>query len=232
MTIRNLNYLFKPKSVALIGASTRPGSVGAVLARNLFRAGFDGPVMPVNPKYVAVEGVLAYKNVASLPLAPDLAVIATPPESVPGLIAELGARGTKAAVIITAGFKDADNAHGADLRRALLEAAQPHLLRIVGPNCVGLMVPGHCLNASFAHLTPRAGRLAFVAQSGAVVTSVIDWAQPRGVGFSHLVSLGDVADVDFGDLLDYLAGDPDTDAILLYIEAVRSPRKFMSAARA
>lgn len=232
MTIRNLNYLFKPKSVALIGASTRPGSVGAVLARNLFRAGFDGPVMPVNPKYVAVEGVLAYKNVASLPLAPDLAVIATPPETVPGLIAELGARGTKAAVIITAGFKDSDNAHGAALRRAMLEAAQPHLLRIVGPNCVGLMVPGHHLNASFAHLTPRAGRLAFVAQSGAVVTAVIDWAQPRGVGFSHLVSLGDVADVDFGDLLDYLAGDPDTDAILLYIEAVRSPRKFMSAARA
>ncbi|WP_448509147.1 bifunctional acetate--CoA ligase family protein/GNAT family N-acetyltransferase [Immundisolibacter sp.] len=232
MTIRNLNYLLKPRSVALIGASTRPGSVGAVLARNLFGAGFAGPVMPVNPKYVAVEGVLAYKNVASLPLAPDLAVIATPPDTVPGLIAELGARGTKAAVIITAGFKETGNAHGSGLQQAMLDAAHPHLLRIVGPNCVGLIVPGHHLNASFAHLTPRAGRLAFVAQSGAVVTSVIDWAQPRGVGFSHLVSLGDVADVDFGDLLDYLAGDPDTDAILLYIEAVRSPRKFMSAARA
>lgn len=232
MTIRNLDYLFNPKSVALIGASTQPGSVGAVLARNLFGGGFSGPVMPVNPKYVAVEGVLAYKDVASLPLAPDLAVIATPPESVPRLIAELGARGTRAAVIITAGFKETGNPRGAALQQAMLEAAQPHLLRVVGPNCVGIMVPGRGLNASFAHLAPRRGRLAFVAQSGAVITSVIDWALPRGVGFSHLVSLGDVSDVDFGDMLDYLAGDPDTDAILLYIEAVRTPRKFMSAARA
>ncbi|MDD3652511.1 CoA-binding protein, partial [Immundisolibacter sp.] len=195
MTIRNLDALFKPKSVALIGASTRPRSVGAVLARNLFGAGFSGPVMPVNPKYVAVEGVLAYKDVASLPLAPDLAVIATPPHTVPQLIAELGARGTRAAVVITAGFKEGDNAHGAALQQAMLEAAQPHLLRIVGPNCVGIMVPGQGLNASFAHLAPRRGRLAFVAQSGAVITSVIDWALPRGVGFSHLVSLGDMADV-------------------------------------
>jgi acetyltransferase len=232
MTIRNLDYLFNPKSVALIGASTRPGSVGAVLARNLFGGGFSGPVMPVNPKYVAVEGVLAYKDVASLPLAPDLAVIATPPESVPRLIAELGARGTRAAVVITAGFKETGNPRGAALQQAMLEAAQPHLLRVVGPNCVGIMVPGRGLNASFAHLAPRRGRLAFVAQSGAVITSVIDWALPRGVGFSHLVSLGDVSDVDFGDMLDYLAGDPETDAILLYIEAVRTPRKFMSAARA
>ena len=232
MTIRNLDYLFKPKSVALIGASTRPGSVGAVIARNLFGAGFSGPVMPVNPKYVAVEGVLAYKDVASLPLAPDLAVIATPAHTVPRLIAELGARGTRAAVIISAGFKENGDPRGAVLQQSVLDAAQPHLLRIVGPNCVGIMVPGHGLNASFAHLSPRRGRLAFVAQSGAVITSVIDWAQPRGVGFSHLVSLGDVADVDFGDMLDYLAGDPDTDAILLYMEAVVNARKFMSAARA
>ncbi|GAB4353568.1 MAG: bifunctional acetate--CoA ligase family protein/GNAT family N-acetyltransferase [Immundisolibacter sp.] len=232
MTIRNLDYLFNPQSVALIGASTRPGSVGAVLARNLFGAGFNGPVMPVNPKYVAVEGVLAYKNVASLPLAPDLAVIATPPDTVPRLIAELGERGTRAAVVITAGFKESGNPRGAALQRAVLEAAQPHLLRVVGPNCVGIMVPGRGLNASFAHLSPQRGRLAFVAQSGAVITSVIDWALPRGVGFSHLVSLGDVADVDFGDMLDYLAGDPDTDAILLYLEAVVNARKFMSAARA
>ncbi|MGE0811150.1 MAG: GNAT family N-acetyltransferase [Immundisolibacter sp.] len=232
MTIRNLDYLFKPKSVALIGASTRPGSVGAVIARNLFGSGFNGPVMPVNPKYVAVEGVLAYKDVASLPLAPDLAVIATPAHTVPRLIAELGARGTRAAVIISAGFKENGDPRGAVLQQSVLDAAQPHLLRIVGPNCVGIMVPGHGLNASFAHLSPRRGRLAFVAQSGAVITSVIDWAQPRGVGFSHLVSLGDVADVDFGDMLDYLAGDPDTDAILLYMEAVVNARKFMSAARA
>lgn len=232
MTIRNLDYLFNPQSVALIGASTQPGSVGAVLARNLFGAGFSGPVMPVNPKYVAVEGVLAYKDVASLPLAPDLAVIATPPDTVPRLIAELGARGTRAAVVITAGFKETGNSRGAALQQAMLEAAQPHLLRVVGPNCVGIMVPGRGLNASFAHLSPRRGRLAFVAQSGAVITAVMDWAQPRGVGFSHLVSLGDVVDVDFGDMLDYLAGDPETDAILLYMEAVVNARKFMSAARA
>jgi acetyltransferase len=232
MTIRNLNYLLKPNSVALVGASKKPSSVGAVVARNLFKSGFDGPVMPVHPKHQAVEGVLTYPDIASLPVAPDLAVISTPPESVPGIVSEVAKRGARAVVIISAGFSELGDGRGAALEQAVLDAAKPSLVRVVGPNCLGLIVPGIGLNASFAHIAPRPGGLAFVTQSGAIVTSVIDWAQPRGIGFSHLVSLGDMCDVDFGDMLDYLANDPATKAILLYIEAVTDARKFMSAGRA
>jgi acetyltransferase len=232
MTIRNLDFLFKPKSVALIGASKRPGSVGALVARNLFRSGFDGPVMPVNPKHGAIEGVLTYPDVASLPLVPDLAVISTPPDAVPGIITELAGRGTKAAVVISAGFGESGEVRGGELRQAMLDAGRHQLMRIVGPNCLGIMVPAIGLNASFGHLDPLPGRLAFVAQSGAVVTSVIDWATARAIGFSHLVSLGDMVDVDFGDMLDYLANDSGTRAILLYIETITQARKFMSAGRA
>jgi acetyltransferase len=206
--------------------------VGAVLARNLFNAGFEGPVMPVNPKHRAIEGVLAYPDVASLPVIPELAVIATPAASVPGIVEQLAARGTRAAVIITAGFGEGVDEEGKGLRQAFLDAARPGMLRILGPNCLGVLVPSVGLNASFAQIHPRPGRLAFVAQSGAMVTAVLDWASARGIGFSHLVSLGDMADVDFGDMLDYLANEPDTHAILLYIEAVTAARKFISAARA
>ena len=232
MTIRNLHFLFKPKSVALIGASKRPGSVGALVARNLFRSGFDGPIMPVNPNHRAIEGVLTYPDVASLPLVPDLAVIATPPETVPGIIADLAGRGTKAAVVITAGFGEGGAARGAELRQAMLDAGKQQLMRIVGPNCLGIMVPGIGLNASFARVDPLPGRLALVAQSGAMIAAAVDWATSRGIGFSHLVSLGDMADVDIGDMLDYLANDPATRAILLYVEMITNARKFMSAGRA
>ena len=232
MTIRNLKYLFKPKSIALIGASKQPMSIGATLAQNLFSAGFDGPVMPVNPKYRVIERVITYPDVASLPETPELAIISTPAEIVPPLIEELGARGTRAAVIISAGFGEGGEPHGKALRQAALDAAKPHLLRILGPNCLGLMVPEVGLNASFAPGNPIPGRLAFVAQSGAMVTSVLDWARGGRIGFSYLVSLGDMSDVDFADMLDYLANDAKTHAILLYIEQVAHPRKFMSAARA
>ena len=146
------------------------------------------------------------------------------PPRIPALIAELGAKGTRAAVVITAGIRD-------DLRRAMLEAARPHLLRIQGPNCLGLMLPGIGLNASFSHQPPLAGDLAFVSQSGALITAIIDWARGRSIGFSHVVSLGDMADADFGDLLDYLAADAASRAILLYMESVTNAPKFMSAAR-
>jgi acetyltransferase len=232
MTIRNLQFLFKPKSVALIGASKQPGSVGALVARNLFRSGFDGPIMPVNPKHDAIEGVLAYPDVKSLPLVPDLAVIATPPETVPGIVADLAERGTKGAVVITAGFGEGGQARGAELRQAMLDAGKHQLVRIVGPNCLGIMVPGIGLNAGFASGDPLPGRLALVAQSGAMVAAAVDWATSRGIGFSHLVSLGDMADVDFGDMLDYLANDPETRAILLYVEMITHARKFTSAGRA
>ena len=232
MSIRNLDAIFKPKAVALIGASPRPHAVGFVTAENLLAGGFEGPIMPVNPKHRAVGGVLTYPDVKSLPVTPDLAVICTPPATVPGLIAELGARGTRGAVVITAGFRELGSAEGKALEKAMLEAAQPHLLRIVGPNCVGLISTPIGLNASFAHMTARKGNVAFVAQSGAMVVTILDWAASRGLGFSHLVSLGDMTDVDFGDMLDFLANDPNTSAILLYIEAVTNAHKFMSAARA
>lgn len=232
MTIRNLEYLFKPRSIALIGASARPGSVGAVLAHNMLTAGFSGPILPVHPRHTAIQGVLAYKSVDKLPATPDLAVISTPPDTVPELVGKLAARGTKAAVVITAGFGEGGATKGHALRQAMLSAAQPHLMRIVGPNCVGILVPGVGLNASFAHVPAEPGDLAFVTQSGAVATTVLDWAKSRRIGFSHVVSLGDMADVDFGDMLDYLAADRGTRAILLYIEAVTNARKFMSAARA
>ncbi|WP_114395488.1 bifunctional acetate--CoA ligase family protein/GNAT family N-acetyltransferase [Oleisolibacter albus] len=231
MTIRNLDRLLKPASIALIGASRRERSVGQVVARNLFNAGFDGPIMPVNPRERSIEGVLAYPSVGDLPVVPDLAVIATPPQTIPALIQELGERGTKAAVVITAGFAEMGE-EGRKLQQELLDAAKPHLLRVIGPNCLGVMVPGHGLNASFCHVPPLKGDIALVAQSGAVVTSIVDWATPRGIGFSHLISLGSMADVDFGDLLDYLAQDSGVRAILLYVEAITQARKFMSAARA
>ena len=232
MSVRNLDSIFKPKSVALIGASTRAHSVGAVTADNLRSAGFDGQIMLVNAKHADVAGTTAFPDVASLPQAPDLAVICTPAPTVPSLISELGARGTKAAIVITAGFREAGNATGVALEQAMLDAAKPHLMRIIGPNCLGVVSTPSKLNASFAQVMPQIGGVAFVAQSGAMVTTVLDWATGRGIGFSHLVSLGDMSDVDFGDMLDYLATDNDTGAILLYIEAVTHARKFMSAARA
>ena len=236
MTARFLDRMFRPRSVALIGASQRPGSVGHVMVVNMLAGGFSGPIMPVNPKGGTLEGLTVHRDIAALPQPPDLAVIATPPDTVPGLIAELGAAGTRAAVVLSAGFGESANValhhHGESLRQRMLDAARPHLLRIVGPNCVGLMVPEIGLNAGFAHLMPRPGKLAFVAQSGAVIVSVLDWAAAHDIGFSHFVSLGDMADVDFGDLLDYLARDRHTDAILLYVEAITQARKFMSAARA
>jgi acetyltransferase len=232
MSIRNLDGFFHPKSIALIGARRQAHSVGAVMAANLLSAGFAGPIMPVNPNHSSVNGVLTYKDVKSLPVTPDLAIICTPPPTVPGLVAELAERGTRAVIVVTAGFGEATHEEGHRLQREMLEAAKPSLVRIVGPNCLGVISTPSNVNASFSDGQPRKGRVAFVAQSGAMVCTVLDWAASRNLGFSHLVSLGDMADVDFGDMLDYLATDPDTDAILLYIEAVTEPRKFLSAARA
>jgi acetyltransferase len=232
MSTRNLEYFFAPRSVALVGASATPSSVGATVLANLLGAGFEGPVWPVNPKYEELLGQRCRPDVESLPEAPDLAVIATPARTVPDLIARLGARGTRAAVVISAGFAERPEEGGRELQQAMLDAARPNLLRILGPNTVGLLVPEVGLNASFAHLSPAAGSIAFATQSGAMLTSIMDWAHSRGIGFSRLISLGGMADVDFGDVLDFLASDPATRAILLYVEAITEPRKFMSAARA
>ena len=225
MSVRNLDSLFDPASVAVIGASDRPASVGATVWRNLTRGGFRGPLVAVNPKHAALDGRPCYARVADLPGIPELVVICTPPHTVAGLVAELAARGTRAAVVLSAGLTT-------EHKQAMLAAARPHLLRVLGPNCIGLLAPHAGLNASFAHIDARPGELAFVSQSGALVTAMLDWADAQGIGFSHFVSLGEHADVDFGDMLDYLATDPATRAILLYIESIESPRKFMSAARA
>ncbi|MCA8959916.1 MAG: GNAT family N-acetyltransferase [Planctomycetes bacterium] len=232
MSVRNLQHLFRPESVAVFGASNRPQSVGRTVMRNLLEAGFPGPILPVNPHHSSVAGVLAYPDAAALPVVPDLAVVCAPPSVVPEIIRDVGARGTRAAVVMTAGLRDSAGSDGRSLRTELLEAARPHLLRVLGPNCVGLLVPGIGLNASFAPTSSLPGSIAFVSQSGALCTSVLDWARPRGIGFSHFVSLGDCADIDFGDTLDYLASDPETRAILLYVEAITGARKFLSAGRA
>jgi len=225
VSIRNLDLMFDPRSVAVIGASDRPASVGATVWRNLRDGGFEGPRWAVNPGRSQVGGEAAFASVAALPAAPDLAVICTPAASVPGLIAELGERGTRAAVVLSAGLDAAQH-------EAMQRAAGRHLLRILGPNCVGLLSPHARLNASFAHTGALAGSLAFVSQSGALVTAMLDWAAGRGIGFSHCISLGEHADVDFADLLDWLSNDARTRAVLLYIESVTGARKFMSAARA
>jgi acetyltransferase len=232
MSTRNLKFMMQPRSVAVIGASDRPHSVGATVIRNVLSGGFEGPVWPVNLRHATVAGQKAYQSVDRLPGPPDLAVICTPAATVPGLVEELGACGCRAVAVLTAGVETVRLADGRNGLQAMLEAARLHRLRILGPNCVGLLRPGIGLNASFAHVNAARGQLAFVSQSGALTTSMLDWARSNLFGFSHFVSLGNSVDVDFGDLLDYLATDAESTAILLYMESVSSARKFMSAARA
>ena len=229
MSIRNLDRLFQPRSVAVIGASAKPDRIGTRVLDNLLQGAFvadGGAVWPVNPKYGQLRGMRCYARVSALPAAPDLAIICTPPTGIPGLIAELGARGAKAAIVMTA-----TDGRSGTLRQAMLDAAKPHLLRILGPGSVGVQSPALGLNASFNHLPAGDGKLAFVSQSGALAAAVLDWAALRGIGFSRCIAMGESADVDFGDLLDYLAADNGTHAILLCIEHVSSARKFMSAGR-
>jgi acetyltransferase len=222
MTVRNLDKMFFPRSAAVFGASNQAASVGKTVTDNILSAGFSGPVWLVNPRHAEIAGHICYPDAESLPEPPDLAIIATPPETVPGLIDQLGKKGTRAVVVITAGVEQQD----------MLNAAQPYCLRIIGPNCFGLMLPPAGLNGSFAHLNPHKGDLAFMSQSGAIISAVIDWAGDQNIGFSHVISLGNMADVDVGDVLDYLAMDIKSRAILIYLEHVTDARKFMSAARA
>jgi acetyltransferase len=227
MSSRNLDLAVRPRSLAVIGASTREGSVGRVVIDNIVKGGFEGTVWPVNPKYRQVCGLPCYPDAAALPEAPDLAIIMTPAAIVPQIVDELGKKGCRAGVVITAGLTIENG-----LRQAMLDAARPHLFRIIGPNTVGLMIPPLKLNAGFAHMAAQPGNIALLSQSGAIATSLIDWAGENNVGFSYIVSLGDMADVDAGDWLDLLAGDPTTRAIVMYLESIPEPRKFMSAARA
>lgn len=225
MSIRNLDSLFDPTSIAVFGASQRSGSLGTTVWQNLNSGNYQGALYAVNPKYRVLGTHPVVAHAADLPSAPSLAIICTPPATVAPLIKEVARLGTRAAVVLTTGLNQ-------QLKRDMLRAAQKHLLRILGPNTMGLLCPHKGLNASLAHIDALAGELAFVSQSGALVTTMLDWARARGIGFSHFVSLGEHTDVDFGDILDYLASDPKTKAILLYAESIESPAKFMSAARA
>ena len=227
MSVRNLDLLFHPKSVAVIGASAHAGTVGNITLSNIISGGFEGEVQGVNPHAIDISGVHCVASVGELPVAPDLAIVAVPADAVPATISELGALGTRIVVVISAGLTR-DNG----LRQAMLDAARPHLLRIIGPNCVGIQLPHAKLNGSFAHVMAKPGKLALISQSGALVTAILDWATRRDIGFSGVVSVGDMADVDLGDLIDLFANDPHSDAILLYVEGVTNTAKFMSAARA
>jgi len=228
MSTYRLDKLFSPRSVAVIGASPREKSPGRAVLKNLCRGGFEGEIGLVNPHYDAIEGVSAVKSYDALPNAPDLIVIGVPPTAVPSIVAAAAQRGTAAAIILTAGL-----GHGSGSLAELSEKdARAAGLRLVGPNCLGVLVPRVKLNASFAASMPPAGDLALISQSGAIATGLVEWASLRGIGFSAVASIGDSIDVDIADLLDYFAMDRGTRAILLYIESIKDARKFMSAAPA
>jgi acetyltransferase len=227
MTTYRLDRLFAPRSVAVVGASPRELSVGRKVLRNLKAAGFAGPVRLINPNYPEIEGVVAIRRTADLPPT-DLLIVASPPETVPDTIAEAGARGCAAAVVITAGL-----GHGpGSLSEKTESAARSHGMRLLGPNCLGIQVPAAKLDASFAAHMSQPGDLALISQSGAIAAGLVEWAARRSLGFSAVVSLGNQLDVDFGDLLDHFASDAATRSIVLYIESIQNAPKFMSAARA
>jgi acetyltransferase len=223
-----LDKVFNARSVALVGVSQRERSLGRLVLDNLRRGGFSGPIHIVHPKHKEIDGISTVPSLGRLGEVPDLVVVTTGPAAVPQIVAEAAAKGVGATVIITAGL-----GHGpGSLAEQCVTAAKPHGLRIIGPNVLGLLIPQLKLNASFAASSPKAGNLALVSQSGAIAAGLIEWSIKHSVGFSGIVSLGDAVDVDFGDLLDHFALDAQTKAILLYIEAVTAPAKFLSAARA
>ena len=227
MTIRNLDYLFKPNAIALIGDG---GDAEIIIARNLMRGGFKGPIMPVDPKRWALEGALVYRDIADLPVPPALAIITRPLPKIPPLIEQLGQRGARAAVIYS-DARDLTEKERSTLCQAVLDAAKPYLLRVLGPNSQGYNVPLANLNASLNQQRLLPGQIAFVTESGTIGQTAVDIGNHYGFGFSHLIHLGDGLDVDLADILDYLAGDYRVRAILLYLEQISDARKFMSAAR-
>lgn len=231
MSFKHLKTLFNPRSIAVVGASVREQRMGNVLMRNLLAGHFSGPIMPVNPKYQSVAGVLTYPDIASLPHTPDVAIICTPAPTIPSLLEQLGRRGTHVAVIMANQLAATVAADGRTLDVAILEVARRYGIRLLGGSTLGIAVPRLGLNATFSQIQVRPGKLGFVSQSDAVGTMVLDWAVSKHVGFSHFISIGDGLDVSFGQVLDYLASDSDTSAILLYIESIRDWHSFMAAAR-
>ncbi|MGH1395097.1 MAG: bifunctional acetate--CoA ligase family protein/GNAT family N-acetyltransferase [Trichormus sp.] len=228
--VNPLNAIFSPQSVAVIGASEKAGSVGRTILWNLISSPFGGTVFPVNPKRHSVLGIKAYPSIAAIPETVDLAVIATPAPTVPGVIAECVAAGVKGAIIISAGFKEA-GAAGIALEQQILEQVRHSKIRIIGPNCLGLMSPQSGLNATFASTMARSGNVGFLSQSGALCTAILDWSVRENVGFSAFVSIGSMLDVGWGDLIYYLGDDPQTKSIVIYMESIGDARSFISAAR-
>ena len=228
MSTYRLKNVLSPRSVALVGASPRPVSVGRAVLENIRRAEFKGPFGLVNSRHAEVGGLAAVSSLDQLPFVPELVIVTAPAAEVPGIIDQAGRRGSAGALIVSAGL-----GHGpGSLHEAAIAASRRYGVRLIGPNCLGIMMPGVSLNASFAAHMPGAGSLALISQSGAIAAGMVDWAAQRGVGFSGIVSIGDQIDVDIADLLDHFAMDHKTRAILLYIEAIKDARKFMSAARA
>ena len=228
MSTYHLKNLLSPRSAALVGASPRQGSVGRAILGNIKKAKFKGEFALVNNHYDEIDGVAVVGSLGKLPFVPEIVVITAPAAAVAGIVDEAGQRGAAGALIVTAGL-----GHGAgSMSEAVERAALKYGMRLIGPNCLGIMMPGVALNASFSAHMPCAGNLALISQSGAIAAGMVDWAAQRGVGFSGIVSIGDQLDVDIADLLDYFALDGKTRAILLYVEAIKDARKFMSAARA
>lgn len=232
MGIKKLNSLFRPQRIALIGVSTSPQSVGGLTLKNLVGGGFRGVVYPVNPKHEAVLGIPCYPNVKSLPKVPDLAVITTAAKLVPQLVKECGEAGINGIIIMSAGFREAGPEGQILEDQVKAEVAKFPDMRVLGPNCLGVIIPALNLNISFASGMPKTGHVAFISQSGALCTSVLDWALEENIGFSNFISIGNIMDVGFGDLIDYFGQDPNTKSIVLYVESVVFGRAFMTAARA
>jgi len=226
-----LNRLFAPRAIAVFGAGHRPDSVGTKVYENVLREGFQGPVYPINPKYDRIGKQRCYAAIDQISGPVDLAVIATPAATVADIIRQCGEHGVGAAIVVSAGFAETGARQGEQLQRAMLSEARRYGMRILGPNCLGLLRPDSHLNATFSKNTATPGSLALVSQSGALCTAILDWAVVHQVGFSAVVSLGSAADLDFGDVLDYLALDPHTRSILLYVEGIRDARSFMSGLR-
>lgn len=232
MTIKSIEQLLKPHSIAVIGASNQPNRPGNAVMRNLLQGQFDGPIMPVTPHYKSVNGVLAYRSIDELPIVPDLAIICTRATRVPAIILQLGRKGTRSAIVIAAGLDNLFTAQGTNLQEQMLAIAKEWGVRILGPDSLGIIIPELGLNASYAHINALPGKIAVVSQSSAVCVTLLDWARRRRIGFSRFISLGEGIDIDFDEMLDYLGRDPQTSAILLYIDAIYDGRAFMSAARA
>ena len=229
-TANPLKSIFAPRNVAVIGATEKEGSVGRTILWNLISSPFGGAVFPINPKRPSLLGIKAYPSIRDVPDQVDLAVIVTPSTSIPGIIAECAEAGVKGAIVISAGFKEIGPA-GVALERELLDNARKGGMRVVGPNCLGVMNPISGLNATFAAGMARKGHVAFISQSGALCTAVLDWSFKENVGFSAFVSVGSMLDVDWGDLIYYLGDDPHTDSIVIYMESIGDARSFISAAR-